>query len=57
MLKTIPDIIFSKLLKILRGMSHCDNLVIGVADYPVTSNSNVLVLSDVHGYPNRSTRS
>lgn len=57
MLKTIPDIIFPKLLKILRGMSHCDNLVIGVADYPVTSNSNVLVLSDVHGYPNRSTRS
>jgi L-fucose mutarotase len=49
MLKRIPDIISPDLLKILHEMGHGDDLVIGDANYPATSNAQRLIRCDGHG--------
>jgi L-fucose mutarotase len=51
MLKGIPRIISSELMKVLMDMGHGDEIVIADGNFPATSCANRLVKCDGHGVP------
>ena len=51
MLKNVPSILSSELLKILMEMGHGDTIVIGDGNFPAAANAQRLVRLDGHGVP------